>query len=311
MNLPGAGRFPWPLIALLAGACTIGFVPIFVRLTEAGPAAGGFWRLFLALPLMAPFVFRRPPASEDAPPANPAKPSLAMLLAGVFFAADLAFWHYGIGMTSVANATVLANLTPIVVVVIGFVFFRERVGPIFLAGMTLGLLGAWTMAEGRGATAPGSNPPLGDILSAATALWYAAYFLCVRQARARFGTMAVMFWSSLVGAICLAGVMVTLGEKVIPSGPGGWAACVGLALAHVTGQGAIAWALGRLPTATASVVVLVQPAVAALLGWMIFSEAMTPLQGLGALAALAGVALAQWAASRDQRRADQAAALSQ
>ncbi|RYF91517.1 MAG: EamA/RhaT family transporter, partial [Caulobacteraceae bacterium] len=78
-------------------------------------------------------------------------------------------------------------------------------------------------------------------------------------------------------------------------------ACLGLAIVHVTGQGAIAWALGRLPTATASVVVLVQPAVAALLGWLIFTEAMTPLQGLGALAALAGVALAQWAAARDRR----------
>lgn len=298
-----------PVIALLAGACTIGFVPIFVRLTEAGPAAGGFWRLTLALPMLAPFVFRRRGPDPAGP--DPRRPSPAMLLAGVFFAADLAFWHYGIGMTSVANATVLANLTPIVVVIIGFVFLRERVGPLFLAGMALGLVGAWTMAEGRGAVAPGSNPQLGDLLSAATALWYAGYFLCVRQARARFGTMAVMFWSSLVGAVCLAGVMLALGEQIIPSGPGGWAACLGLALAHVTGQGAIAWALGRLPTATASVVVLVQPAVAALLGWMIFSEAMTPLQGLGALAALAGVALAQWAASRAQRRAHQTVLLSQ
>lgn len=291
-----------PLIALLAGACAIGFAPIFVRLTETGPAAGGFWRLALALPLLALFTFR--PSSGP----GPRLPTLPLVLAGVFFAADLAFWHYGIGMTSVANATVLANLTPIVVTIVGFLVFKERVGPIFLAGMALGLLGAWTMAEGRGAGAPGSNPPLGDILSAATALWYAAYFLCVRQARVRFGTMAVMFWSSLVGAIGLAVIMLVLGEDILPDSLAGWGACLGLAVVHVTGQGAIAWALGRLPTATASVVVLVQPAVAALLGWLIFSEAMTPLQGLGALAALAGVALAQWAASRDQRKADQAAA---
>ena len=293
-----------PLIALLLGACAIGFAPIFVRLTETGPAAGGFWRLALALPMLAPFVFRK---SEP----SPRLPSLPLVFAGVFFAADLAFWHYGIGMTSVANATVLANLTPIVVTIVGFLVFKEKVGPIFLAGMALGLVGAWTMAEGRGAVAPGSNPPLGDILSAATALWYAAYFLCVRQARVRFGTMAVMFWSSLVGAIGLAVIMLALGEDILPASLAGWGACLGLAVVHVTGQGAIAWALGRLPTATASVVVLVQPAVAALLGWLIFTEAMTPLQGLGALAALAGVALAQWAANRDQKKADQAEALSQ
>jgi len=304
MSTPGAGRSALPLIALLLGACTIGFVPILVRLTETGPAAAGFWRLALALPILAPFLLRSGGGA-------PLRTSPAMLLAGVFFAGDLAFWHYGIGMTSVANATVLANLTPIIVTVFGFLVFRERVGPIFLAGMALGLVGAWTMAEGRGAVAPGTNPPLGDLLSAATALWYSAYFICVRQARARFGTMAVMFWSSLVGAVVLGAVMLLLGEQILPSGPGGWAACIGLAIAHVVGQGAIAWALGRLPTATASVVVLVQPAVAAMLGWMIFSEAMTPLQGLGALGALGGVALAQWAASRDQRRLDQVAALSQ
>lgn len=293
-----------PLLALLVGACAIGFAPIFVRLTETGPAAGGFWRLALALPLLAVFTFR--PGRGDGAQAGPRPPTLPLVLAGVFFAPDLAFWHYGIGMTSVANATVLANLTPIVVTTVGFLVFKERVGPLFLAGMAVGLVGAWTMAEGRGAVAPGTNPPLGDLLSAATALWYAAYFLCVRQARARFGTMAVMFWSSLVGALGLSVIMLALGEDILPASLAGWGACLGLALVHVTGQGAIAWALGRLPTATASVVVLVQPAVAALLGWMIFSEAMTPLQGLGAFAALAGVALAQWAAARDQNKAGQA-----
>ena len=286
---------------LLLSACVLGLAPILVRLTETGPVAAGFWRVLFAMPLL--LVITSIQKGEGV-----GRPSKWMIFAGLFFALDLSFWHYGIGMTSVANATVLANLTPIVVTIVGFLVFKERVGPIFLAGMALGLLGAWTMAEGRGAVAPGTNPPLGDILSAATALWYAAYFLCVRQARARFGTMAVMFWSSLVGAIGLAVIMLALGEDILPASLAGWGACLGLAVVHVTGQGAIAWALGRLPTATASVVVLVQPAVAALLGWLIFTEAMTPLQGLGALAALAGVALAQWAANRDQKKADQAEA---
>jgi drug/metabolite transporter (DMT)-like permease len=66
---------------------------------------------------------------------------------------------------------------------------------------------------------------------------------------------------------------------------------------HVAGQGSIAWALGRLPPATASVVVLIQPVVAAILGWLLFAEALGPLQALGGALALTGVVLAQ-AASR-------------
>ncbi|RYF91164.1 MAG: hypothetical protein EON95_15560, partial [Caulobacteraceae bacterium] len=57
-SFPDGVKRALPIIALLAGACAIGFAPIFVRLTETGPAAGGFWRLALALPMLAPFVFR-------------------------------------------------------------------------------------------------------------------------------------------------------------------------------------------------------------------------------------------------------------
>src|ERR1700738_629245 len=40
------------LPALLAGGIAIAFSPIFVRLSELGPIATGFHRLFLALPLL-------------------------------------------------------------------------------------------------------------------------------------------------------------------------------------------------------------------------------------------------------------------
>ena len=286
-----------PFVALVLGAGAIGFAPIFVRLTETGPAAAGFWRLALALPLLAPFLLRKRPEGM----AGTGAPNGMVLLAGLFFAGDLAFWHYGLHFTTVATATVLTNLTPIIVTFVGWLIFKERPGAIFVLGVLLGLAGAVTMAMAHGKGAVGTNPPLGDFLSVCTALWYAAYFLAVRKARERYGAMALMFWSSLVGAVALAVVMLVLGETILPASLGGWLACLGLAIVHITGQGSIAWALGRLPTATASVVVLVQPAVAALLGWMIFSEAMTLLQGLGAIIALAGVAVAQWAAARSPK----------
>lgn len=283
--------------ALVLGACAIGFAPIFVRLTETGPAAAGFWRLALALPMLAPFAFRRIEGRAAA------LPDRIILLAGVFFALDLAFWHYGIALTSVTNATVLANLAPIVVTAAGWWLFRERPERAFLVGLALALAGVAVMTLGAGAAAPGRNPPLGDALSGATAIWYAAYFLAVRRARGGHGTASIMFWSSLTGVALLGIAMVALGEDVLPDTAAGWGACLGLALVHVTGQGAIAWALGRLPAATASLVVLVQPAAAALLGWLIFAEVITGPQAVGALGALAGVAIAQWASARAAQRA--------
>jgi drug/metabolite transporter (DMT)-like permease len=273
-----------PYVALILGACAIGFVPNLVRLADTGPAAAGFWRMALALPILLPMMLR------DGKGAT-LRPSNASLLAGLFFAGDLAFWHYGIRYTSVANATVLANLSPVVVTAVAWFAFRERPGRIFLAGLALALAGAWTMAAGAGAGRPGAL--LGDMLSVTTAFWYAFYFIAMRQARKGEGASRAMFWSSAVTAPVMLVVALALGEPLMPASTVGWLACIGLAVAHVAGQGSIAWALGRLPASIASVVVLAQPVVAAIVAFFLFHEILTPLQMVGGLVTLIGVVVAQ------------------
>ena len=274
------------LAALLLGACIIGLSAILVRLSETGPAAAGFWRLTFALPLLALMTVRTT-GRIGAPPK-------IALWAGLFFALDLGFWHYGIRYTSVTNATVLSNLTPVVVTIFAWVFLKQRPRALFLLAVAAAVGGAWLMAFEKGGGGL-RNQPLGDALSAITAIWYALYFLAMGEGRKRDGASRLMFWVSVVGAPLLLTTALLLGEPIFPAGPAGWAACAGLGLMHVTGQGSIAWAVGRLPTSTASVVVLVQPVVAAYLGWILFAEPIGPLQGLGAAVTLGGVVLAQWA----------------
>ena len=275
---------------LLIGACIIGVSPILVRLAEAGPSAAGFWRLALSMPLLAVLALRAPGGLGRPPP--------LALLAGLFFALDLGFWHYSVRYTSVTNATVLSNLTPVVVTAFAWIFLRQRPRGLFLVAVAAAVGGAWLMAADRG-SGQLLNQPLGDLLGVMTALWYSLYFLTMAQARKVDGTSRLMFWVSLAGAPLVLGAAVLLGEDLTPASLGGWAACIGLGLMHVTGQGSIAWAMGRLPMATASVVVLIQPVVAAGLGWLIFAEAIGPLQAMGAVVTLAGVVLAQWASRKD------------
>ena len=275
----------WRAVAVLVfGACVIGFSPILVRLTQTGPAAAGFWRLGCALPLLA-LMTRRVGGRIG-------RPSGLALVAGVMFALDLGFWHYGVKYTSVAIATVLSNLAPVVVTAFAWIFLKERQRPQFVLAMAVAVGGAWLMASQR-VGAPGLDPPLGNAYSASTALWYALYMLAVGQARKRESASALMLWSSALGAPLLLAAAVLLGERITPLGASGWAACIGLGLVQFAGQGSIAWALGRLPTPIASVVVLVQPVVAAALGWALFAEAIGPVQALGAAVALFGVVLAQ------------------
>src|SRR5690242_6451259 len=95
------------LAALFAGAVFIALSPIWVRVSEIGPTASAFWRVMLAVPLLwiiAAVMRRR----------STERPRLGMLLAaGIAFAGDLAFWHWSIEFTTVANSTLLANFASI------------------------------------------------------------------------------------------------------------------------------------------------------------------------------------------------------
>ena len=274
------------LAALVFGALVIGATPILVRLAACGPAAAGFWRLTFAAPLLAAITLGRPGGQLGTP-------TPAMALAGLAFALDLGCWHYGIRYTSVANATVLPNLTPVLVTLVGWWLFKERPRPVFLVGMVSAIAGALLMAEGAAPSRPGPLPHIGDLLSVSTAVWYGLYFLAVRRARQADSARRVMLWSSLVGSPLLLATAFLMHEQILPATPGGWAAVAGLGLAHVLGQGSIAWALGRLPAATASVTVLVQPVAAATLAYVLFGEALTVWQTAGAAVALLGVVVAQ------------------
>ncbi|HEY3799814.1 MAG TPA: EamA family transporter [Caulobacteraceae bacterium] len=284
-----------PLAALVFGALVIGTTPILVRLATCGPAAAGFWRLAFAAPLLLVTL------GVQGKGARLGAPTWAMALAGVAFALDLGFWHYGVRLTSVANATTLPNLTPIVVTLAGWLFLRERPRPLFLVGMAAAIAGAVIMAESGAASRPGPLPRLGDALSALTALWYALYFLAVRRARGARSATSVMIWSCAVGAPLLLVAALVLREPILPTTALGWSAAAGLGVAHVLGQGSIAWALGRLPASTASVTVLVQPVAAAVLAYLLFGEALTALQAAGGALALAGVVAAQQAPARMPR----------
>jgi len=278
------------LVLLLVSACVLGLAPILVRLTETGPAAAGFWRFAFALPLL--FVLTARPGGGGV-----GRPSKWMMLAGLFFVLDLAFWHYGIVMTSVANATVLCNLTPVVVTLFGWIVFRETPARLFILALALAMGGAFAMAAGANGQ-QGTHPLLGDLFSLSVALWYSGYFLAVKAARATAGAMQVTLWATLMGTPLLLIVALALGEDILPATAAGWGACVMLGLVHVLGQGGVAWALGKLPASVTAVTILIQPVVASLLGWWIFGETLTPIQALGGALVLGAIVMAQFSTRR-------------
>lgn len=292
----GADR--WALAALLAGAVGIAFAPIFVRLSELPPTATAFHRLFLALPALWLWkaiedrAARRRGSVRHSAETRPSTDARVLLAAGLFFAGDLALWHWSIRFTSVANATLLANFAPIFVTLAGYLLFAERFSRQFLLGMALAIAGAGILMGQSLAFDP--THAVGDALGLTTALFYAGYILAVSRLRARLSTATIMAWSGLVTCVALLTVALLLGETLVPVTLRGWGVLFGLALiSHAGGQSLIAFALARLPAALSSVSLLLQPAVAAILAWAILAEPLGPWQLSGALVILGGIYLAR------------------
>ncbi len=285
-----SGRWPHgAFLTLLAGAMAIGFAPVLVRLSELGPIATAFYRLFFAMPVLWFWLSRE--GGEGRGPCS-ARDVLGLGVAGVLFAADLSVWHWSIQLTSVANATLLANFAPVFVTFGAWLFFRERFTRTFLAGLFLGVLGV-VVLMGDSVSLGGRNLA-GDGLGLLTAVFYGGYILAVSRLRRRFSTATIMAWSGTVTCLVLLPVTLISGEDIFASTASGWAVLMALALvSHAGGQSLITYALAHLPAAFSSVSLLLQPVIAALLAWVLLAEPLRSMQALGASIILLAIVLAR------------------
>lgn len=280
------------LIALLTGALGIAFAPIFVRLSELGPVATAFWRLGFAVPALWVWMALEPKGAGRARRPSSLSDYGRLTAAGLFFAGDLAVWHWSIKYTSVANSTLLANFAPIFVTLVSWLVFKERFTRTFVLGLALALGGAVVLMGRSLQLSP--DHLFGDALGLLTAVFYGGYILSVGRLRAEFSTATIMTWSGVVTGAALLPLALLSGESLIARTATGWAVLLGLALvSHAGGQSLIAYALAHLPAAFSSVSLLLQPAAAAVLAWVLLGEPLGALQAVGAAIVLTGILLAR------------------
>lgn len=282
------------MLALFAGATAIATAPLFVKVSETGPVATAFWRVALALPFLWTWSLA---VQRGGHYASFTAERRLIIAAGLFFAGDLAVWHWSIVLTSVANSTLLANLAPIFVTLAVWVLLRRRPQAAFLAGLAIALTGVALLigADFR----LGARELAGDALGVITAMFYAAYQLTVTRLRASVATASLMAWSGLVTAVALLPVALLSGEQILPATMTGWVKLIGLALiAQAAGQSLIAYAMAHLPATVSSVGLLLQPVLAALFAWALLGEALGWLQFAGGVAVLVGIRIAQRAELR-------------
>lgn len=119
----------------------------------------------------------------------------------------------------------------------------------------------------------------GDLLCLLAGLLYAFYILLLGGARARLGNWSLLFWSSAIGAPLLLPIALMLGEQVWPHN---WWPLLALTLgSQVIGQGLLIYSLRHFSALVIGLMLLSQPAVSVLIGWLAFDETLGWLDGLG------------------------------
>ena len=276
----------WHFAALLAGNAALALGPWLVRLSDTGPVSAGFWRLILPVPILAFLAWRsRSPGPLDK------KLTVLCLIAGGFFAVDLASWHIGIERTRLANATLFGNAGSIILMVWGLIAARRAPSGREGVGVFAAIAGA-VILLGRSMEISATTF-IGDLFCLAAGIFYAFYLLPAQRARAVLGSWFVLLLVSLTAAPILLGMAIAAGEPVLP-GAAGWTPILVLALSsQVIGQGLLVFSLRNFSPLVIGMALLTQPAIAATVGWLAFGELLEPLDIFGMVLVGAALVLAR------------------
>ncbi|WP_066557364.1 DMT family transporter [Croceicoccus bisphenolivorans] len=264
---------PWRFGLLLLGNTALALGPLFVRLADTGPVAAGFWRLALALPLIALLAWREGGAAK-----LPERIVLWLALAaGVAFGLDVASWHLGIEMTRIGNSTVFGNSGSVIVIGWGLLLARRAPYNSEMLAILTALVGAGLLMSGS--LEISTNNFIGDLFCILAGLLYAVYILLLRHVRGKMGSWRLLLVSSIAATPTLLACALLLGEVIMPRD---WTPLLLLSFcSQIVGQGILVWALGWFRPLVIGLALLTQPAVAALSGWIAFGETLSAGDVLG------------------------------
>ena len=197
--------------------------------------------------------------------------------------------------TSAAQAGMVTALLPLLVAVGAFVFLRERISRITLAGFLLALIGAIWLSLAGSADEHASNPVLGNLYELLAMLCAMGYTLLLKHLSSRYSPFLLTAMVAFVGTIFflpLAWFSAPLPASVSPMGLGA-VAYLGI-LVTVGAYGLYNFGVSRLPASQASGFTNLIPVFTLLFAILLLGESLNTVQIVAAALVFAGVLLSQW-----------------
>jgi len=280
-------------LALLALAqIAIGAAAIFARFALAGGGAisASAFRLAIgAVPIVAVALARQAYVRSDA------RTERRLLLAGAVLAAHFALWISSLRYASVAVSTLLVCSTPIWTEMWDVARLRRFRADVAIS-VVLGIAGVGIVI---GAPARGDQP-LGIVLALGGGLAFAAYLVLVREADARYTTLAIVGRTYPLAALVLAGTMLVTHDQIpAPNDLRAWGGIVAMALiSQLFGHTALNAAVRQLSPTFVATVTLIEPVIAGILAALIFGERLATATLAGAVVIFAAIGVALRAEQR-------------
>ncbi|MBN3960938.1 MAG: DMT family transporter [Nostoc sp. NMS8] len=215
-----------------------------------------------------------------------------LLAMGTSAGTYLLLWAWALSQTSVANVALLSNLNSLFVALAGYLLFGRRFDRRFVIGLVIALGGAIAFELNKVQFA--TDQILGDTLALLTAVFMATCMLLIERLRTRFSTATIMLWRCGVTTMFLLPVLPFLENRLFPYSWTGWFFIIFQALfCQVLGQGLLAYSLSRISSGVVAVTLLLEPVLASIFAWFIFSEKVGLFDWATFAVVLAGIYLAQ------------------
>ena len=195
----------------------------------------------------------------------------------------LACYYYAITNLALSTATLLANTSPVLVVILAGIFFHEPIGLKLIALISLSLIGIVLLLEPEF-----NNNIMGYTVGLVAAFFIALAFLYLRKLKSENSFLVVFYFVTISG---LGSAPFALTQWVAPTLEQ-WGLVLVIAISTFFGQIWLTLSFQKCYASIVSAAAYLGPVFCWILGLLIFNETMKPSATLGATIILvSGIAL--------------------
>lgn len=273
-----------PKASLIIGIICISFSPIFVKLSASPAITSGFYRIFFAWVLLAPYCIVKGQLKIER------KDLLVALIGGVVFGADIAVWNLSLMKISATISTLIANLAPLWVGLLSFLILRKKSGAMFWIGTWVAIFGMVILVGYQQILHLQFN--IGLILAVIASLFYAIYIMITKGILQRITTVTFMFYNMLGASVFLFVICGFRHDEMLDFPTSTWLYLLGMGLiCQLAGWITINYSLNYLDATKVSVSLLSQTVIAGIWAAIFLDEKLEFKEIAGSVIVLSGIAI--------------------